>query len=66
VTYLYQGDGGAVEVSALAGDAPPGWPMSETRMMDGRAVGMVHHGNRGLVVVAASETRLMRFISQIQ
>jgi hypothetical protein len=66
VTYLYQGDGGAVEVSALPGDAPPGWPMSETQMMDGRAVGMVHHGNRGLVVVAGSESQLMRFISQIQ
>ena len=50
----------------MPGDAPAGWPRMETRMMDGRAVGMVHHGNQGLIVVAGDESQLMQFISQIQ
>jgi hypothetical protein len=66
VTYLYQGASGPIEVSAIPGDAPGEWPRSETRMMNGMAVGMVHHGNQGLIVVAGDESQLMQFISQIQ
>jgi hypothetical protein len=66
ITYLYQQGGSAVEVSVLPGEAPGTWPMSETRMMEGRAVGMVHHGNQGLIVVAGDHGQLMTFISQIQ
>ncbi|MDP9325322.1 MAG: hypothetical protein M3O87_02130, partial [Candidatus Dormibacteraeota bacterium] len=66
VTYLYREGGGPVELSPIPGDAPVSWPTSETRMMNGIAVGMVHHGDQGLIVVADDESALMQFISQIQ
>ncbi len=66
VTYLYSEGSAAVELSALPGQAPGDWPASETRAMNGVMVGMVHHGNQGLIVVALDEGSLMTFISQMQ
>ncbi|MGB2939969.1 MAG: hypothetical protein WBD38_06715 [Candidatus Dormiibacterota bacterium] len=66
VTYLYREGASPVELSPIPGEAPMSWPTSETRMMNGIAVGMVHHGNQGLIVVADDESALMQFISQIQ
>ncbi|MGI8610235.1 MAG: hypothetical protein ACR2MY_13605 [Candidatus Dormibacteria bacterium] len=65
-TFVYSGVMGQTEVTELGGPPPPGWPMSETRMMDGRAVGVVGHGNSGMVIVAPDETGLARAMSAVQ
>lgn len=66
ITFLYAEQGGQTEVTALAGPPPSGWPMSETRMMGGHAVGVLGHGTSGVVIVAPDEAQLNRAMSAIQ
>ena len=66
VTFTYADPAGQTEVTALAGPLPSGWPMSETRMMGGHAVGVLGHGANGMVIVAADEAVLTRTMSAIE
>lgn len=66
ITFLYADQGGQTEVTALAGPPPSGWPMSETRMMGGHAVGVLGHANSGMVIVAPDAAELTRAMSAIQ
>ena len=66
VTFTYVDPAGQTEVTALAGPLPPGWPMSETRMMGGHAVGVLGHGSIGMVIVAPDDATLTRTMSAIQ
>ena len=66
VTFVYADQVGQTEVTAIAGTPPAGWPMSETRMMGGHAVGVVGRGSARMVVVAADEPDLVRTMAAVQ
>jgi hypothetical protein len=53
-------------VTAVMTTSVGGWPMSETRMMNGRAVGVLGRAAPVMVVVAPDEATLSTTMSAIQ
>lgn len=66
VTFVYAGPAGRVEVTPLAVPATADWPMSETRMMGGLAVGMMGHAGSRMAIVAPDEAELTTVMTSIQ
>ena len=66
VTFLYAMPGGQVEVTPITLPPSADWPMSETRMMGGLAVGMMGHSGTRMAIVAPTEEELATVMTSIQ
>lgn len=66
MTVIYSGARGRVEVLSLIGSAPLDWPRSETKIMDGKPVGLVRHSEMQMVVVTESEIELAQVMDEMR